>query len=242
MIKKALVAGVLITTSALAGSARAVGLNNNDASGKGNQVQQQTQTANMGEGGKTQTQNNEQTQGGVVVPVVTGVQAQVQNPGGGSQTRNQEQAMEQVQEQPELAAGAQKKSGVANAVQAMLQIAERNDGIGKQIRTIAQDQNHNQEKLEASVRKAQSRNGLVKFFIGADYGEINDAKKILEQNRQQIQQLNEIKNQLVNQGESQNLAEQIKILEQMDLQKETELNAAQKGFSMLGWMFKWFSK
>jgi len=131
---------------------------------------------------------------------------------------------------------------VANAVQQMLQLADRNGGIGEQVRTIAQTQTQNQEKIEANLEKIQSRGGFTKFFIGPNYGEINSAKRALEQNREQIGQLNEIKNQLSNQGDQQILTEQIQALEQTNLQINNSLEESQKEFSLLGWMFRWFAR
>ena len=138
--------------------------------------------------------------------------------------------------------GNQGKSAVSNAVQEMLQMADRNGGIGEQIRTIAQTQTQNQEKLEASLQKVQNRSGFAKFFVGPNYGEINNAKKLLEQNQEQVRQLNQVINQLSNQADQQTLTEQVETLEQANSEIENSLEASQKGFSLFGWMFKAFSK
>lgn len=135
----------------------------------------------------------------------------------------------------------QKKNQVANAVQTMLQIAERNGGIGQQVRIIAQTQTQNQTKLDQNIEKIQSRSGFAKFFIGPNYGEIKDAQKTLEQNKEQIRQLNQIRTQLSNQGDQQQLTEQIRILEQANQEIETSLADAQKGFSLFGWLNKLLS-
>jgi biopolymer transport protein ExbB/TolQ len=129
---------------------------------------------------------------------------------------------------------------VSNAVQEMIQVAERSGGIGEQIRTIAQAQNQNQIKLEESIEKVQKRSNLVKFIAGPDYREISNAEKILEQNREQIQQINQIKMQLENSADQQVLTEQVQLLEVANLEIENVLNNSQKEFSLLGWMFKLF--
>jgi hypothetical protein len=135
----------------------------------------------------------------------------------------------------------QRRSQVANAVQTMLQVADRSGGIGQQVRVIAQSQNQNQIKLEQNIEKIQSRSDLAKFFIGPNYGEIKNAQKTLEQNREQIKQLNQIQTQLTNQGDQQQLMEQIKILEQANLEIENSLIESQKGFSLFGWLNKLIS-
>jgi DNA-binding ferritin-like protein len=239
MKNKILIVGALALILAFAGNAYAVGQNSNSGTGTGSQVQQQTQISNQGEDSQIQTQNNEQAQSGAVNQAGIGTQMQQQaqqelqdGTGTGNQTQNQGQEAIQVAEQ--------RRSQVANAVQEMLQVAERNGGIGQQVMMIAQNQN--QEKIELSLQKVQSRSGFAKFFIGPNYGEINNAKKLLEQNREQIKQLNQIATQLSSQGDQQILTQQIQTLEQANLQIDNSLGTAQKGFSLLGWVFRLFSK
>ncbi|MFA6919140.1 MAG: hypothetical protein WC244_03480 [Patescibacteria group bacterium] len=261
MKNKVFMAGVLAMTFAFAGNVYAVSQNSNSGAGTENQVEQQTQTANQGETNQIQTQNGEQVQAGTNAGTGAGTQIQQQTQqklqngtGAGDQIQDQNQVRNQgeasqlqnsqqqgTQEKNGTTTATQRRSQVANAVQEILQVAERNSGVGQQIRTIAQDQNQNQEKIEASLKKVQSRGGFAKFFIGANYGEINNTQKLLEQNREQIKQLNQIKNQLTNQGDVHILTQQIQTLEQADLQIENLLQNVQKGFSLLGWMFKMFS-
>jgi len=161
----------------------------------------------------------------------------------GMQNQQQKQGEDQqIQNNGKNGNLTQRRSQVANAVQEMLQVAERNGGIGEQIRTIAQNQNQNQEKIEDSLTKVQKRNTFTRFIVGPNYGEINNTQKILEQNRQHIEQLNQIKDQIIDQVDQQQLLEQIQALEQTNLEVESSLGEAQKGFSLLGWLFKAFSR
>ncbi len=248
MKNKILTAGILATIIIFANTAHAVGQNSNAGTGTGNQVKQQIQTSNQGEESQIQVQNNTQTQSGTANQAGTGAQTQNQNQqqtqsqGEENQIQNQEQEKTQTQTQTQSATAEQRRSRVANAVQQMLQISERNGGIGQQVKTIAQTQTQNQEKLEASLQKIQSRGKFAKFFIGPNYNEINSAQKVLEKNQEQIKQLNQIKTQLSNPDDAQTLTQQIQILEQVNLQIENSLQNAQKEFSLFGWMFKLFSK
>jgi len=247
MKNKILMASVLAITFTLAGNSYAVSQKGDTrVTGTGNQIQQQTQAANQGEANQIKTQNGEQLQSGTGSQPGTGNQVQnqnqVKNQGETNQIKTGEQSGKQNEGEPGSAVAEQRRSKVANAVQEMLRVAERNGGIGQQVRIIAQTQNQNQEKLEASLQKLQNRSGFVKFFIGPDYGEINNARGILEQNKEQIKQLNQIKNQLINQGDAQKLMQQIQTLEKVNLEVENSLEIAQKGFSLFGWMFRFFSK
>ena len=216
-------------------------------SANNNQVGQQTQNNNQGENSQTQIQNNEnqnnynneeQSQNGDGEEIQN--QNQINNQGKDNQIKNKEQEEVQAQNKTGMVNAQERRSQVANAVQEMLQVAERNQGIGEQVRTIAQAQNQNQEKIEESLVKIQNRNQLVRFIIGPNYSEINSAKKLLEQNQEQANQLNQIKNQLINQADQEVLMEQIQTLNQASLEIENSLNNSQKSFSLLGWMFKMF--
>ncbi|MFA6227644.1 MAG: hypothetical protein WC668_00430 [Patescibacteria group bacterium] len=249
MKNKSLIAVAVGMALLVASHAYAAGKDDN--AGAGSQPnQQQTETANQGENDQIETQNNEQAQSGDTAginaekPAQQQTQQQLQDGSeAGEQVKNQNQTQAEQSEEEDIPGSAlaqERRSQVANAVQELLQVAERNGGIGEQVRVIAQEQNQNQEKLEASLEKVQSRSGLAKFFIGPNYGEINNAQKLLEQNRERIQQLNQLEDQLANQGDQQLLAQQIQILEQAGSAVENSLGAAKKGFSLLGWAFRLF--
>lgn len=234
MKKQYLLIGLLLMFFVFGNSIYAVQVNNPQGQNQQQsqqQVQQSTQTVNQGEASQVQTQTN--------------------NPQTGEQ--NQQQSQQQVQQQEQqnlqnkskagigLENAEQRRSQVANAVQEMLQVAERNGGVGEQVRVIAQAQNQNQEKIENGLQKVQNRSGLIKFFAGPDYAEIDNIQRIMEQNRFQIQQLNKIKDQLVSQEDQQAIIEQVQLLEQANLMVENILDNSRKGFSLFGWLFRMFN-
>lgn len=203
------------------------------------QVQEQNQVMNQGEDAQIQTQEQNSVQ--------TQEQNQIKNQGEATQVKTQEKNVVKTQDgtankasksKSNSNSSEQRRSEVANAVQTMLQVADRDGGIGQQVRVIAQNQNQNQVKLEQNIEKIQSRGSFAKFFIGPNYGEIKDTQKTLEQNKEQIRQLNQVKNQLNNEGDQQQLTEQIRILEQANQEIETLLNDVQSGFSLFGWLNK----
>lgn len=227
-MKKTLLVAFLLGIFGLVVQTHAVSTNSNQGT-KAGQADVQTQSNQAGNAVQTQEQNK------------------VMNQGESNQIQTQEQNAVETQDgtkdktnkgKSDSNPSVQRRSQVANAVQAMLQVADRSGGIGQQVRIIAQNQNQNQTKLEQNVEKIESRGGLAKFFIGPNYGEIKDAKKTLDQNREQIRQLNQISTQLENEGDQQQLTEQIKILEQANQDIETLLASAQSGFSLFGWLNK----
>ncbi len=250
MKNKILSVGILALALFFAGTIYAVGQGNNATTTTVNQTQQQNQVENQGEADQIQTQEQEGVnEDGNENEAEDSVEAQNQQgleSGNGNQNQNQEQNQEQKNNEAKNNNGSsmseQRRSAVANAVQELLQVADRSGGIGKQVRVIAQEQNQNQEKLEANLQKIEERGTFMRFVFGPDYNEINSAQKLLEQNREQIQQLNQIKDQLSNQGDIQSLSQQIQTLEQTHSEIGTSLEGSQKGFSLFGWMFKLFSK
>jgi len=229
MIKKLSFIGVLALLLGLAPNALAVVASGQQGSGQqGNQAQVQTiaepVTATVQSQGEqqqvqTQVQAQTRTETGTVTETPKKTQATVQ-------TNNAEQT----------------RSEVANAVQTMLQVADRSGGIGEQVRVIAQNQNQNEEKLNSSLDKIQNRNKISRFLFGSDYQEIKEAKKVLQQNREQVEQLNQLKSQIANAGDAQTLTEQIRVLEQSNNQVENSLNESENNFSLFGWLVKLFVK
>lgn len=136
----------------------------------------------------------------------------------------------------------QRRSTVSNAVQEMIKVAERNGEVGQEIKTIAQTQTKNQEELEIGVHNIQSRSGFARFFVGPNYSEIRKSQTLLEQNKEQIQKLNQLRAQIIDQKDQQQIAEQVQLLGQATQQIENTLNEDQKGFSLFGWMFRLFVK
>lgn len=257
MRNKIFTVALLAIILAVGNSANAVSRNNDSGSVSGNQVGQQNQANNQGAADQTSTPNNGQVQTTAGIEIEAETQAQQQLRDGivtGSQVQNHNQVKNQEENNQiqtneqegansqDNAIAVQRRSQVSSAVQEMLQIAERNGGIGQQVKTIVETQTQKHEELEISLGKVQGRSNFIKFFIGPNYGEINNAQKLLAQSREQIEQLNQVRDQLASQGDTQVLAEQIQILEQANSQIADSLQNAQKGFSFLGWMFRLFSK
>lgn len=170
-----------------------------------------------------------------------------ENVGDGVQERARNQGEEPMlqnerQENAMAGNGEMIRSNVANAVQEMLQIAERNGGIGEQVRVIAQEQNMNHEQLGLGLQKIQSRSAFSKFLIGPNYGEINKAKGLIEKNRDRIQELTQLREQMIESEDAGTLEEQVSVLQQANMDIEEALMPLEKGFSLFGWMVRLFAR
>lgn len=163
----------------------------------------------------------------------------------GNQIKAQVQARAQAVGQGINQAGdtaTQRRSRIANAAQQMLQVAERNQGIGQRIRVMAQAQNQDQEQIETKMKEVKNRGRLRKFFFGPDYKGLNSVKDRLANHEERIAELKEMASQITNEGDAQILEEQIAAMEQVKAELEEEVGDQSKGFSLFGWLMKRFAK
>jgi len=165
--------------------------------------------------------------------------------GNGAQIQNQNQEENQI----ELEKSTEKKSErsinrrnqIANAMQEMEKIAANNGETGAQLKVMAQNQNNDQDSIENSLEKAQDRNSVIKFLIGPNYGKLNEVEEKIQEQENRIQQMQQLANQLENEGDAQKVMEQIKVMNEVKAELEQELEVERRGFSLFGWLFKWIS-
>lgn len=143
-------------------------------------------------------------------------------------------------EDVESSMGEQRRSQVANAVHQMLQVADRVGGIGEQVRVIAQSQQQNHEEVEAKLERIKERSGFAKFFIGPKYDEIEKAKDLLEQDKDKIKDLEDLKSVLTNEEDKAKITEQVEVIKKAMTEVENIIGEEQKGFSLFGWLAKVF--
>ena len=136
--------------------------------------------------------------------------------------------------------GEQRRSQVANAVQEMLQIADRNGGIGEQVRIIAQSQKQNHEVVEEEIEKIKNRSNFAKFFIGPKYDKIEKAKELLKLDKEKISELEELKASITNVADNAKITEQIEITKKAMTEVENIVGEEKGGFSLFGWLSKIF--
>lgn len=180
-------------------------------------------------------------------------QTQENNPGTGTITQEQEREREQeeLQLQEKLQESkpqyspknedAQKRVGsVGSALENLTRLANRveNAGVANQLYEIVQVQVSAEDRVNQAIDRAERRSAVVKFFLGPDYKSLKDVKGELEQNRLRIQEFNQIRAQISNQGDQTELANQIAVLEEQNTALQNQLNDLVSGFSLLGWLFR----
>jgi hypothetical protein len=136
----------------------------------------------------------------------------------------------------------QRRSAVSNSVREMLMVAERNGGIGEQVRVIAQNQKEEHEEIEAAMAKVKSRGSLRKFFFGADNKSIEVVEEKLVNHTDKVEQLKNLALQASNNDDVLLLQNQIAEMENIGLELKQELEQENSSFSLFGWVKRMFRK
>lgn len=187
------------------------------------QNEAQNEAQNQGEIQQLQEQNQEQEGEPSLVATPTQAQTQAQNKG---QTNAQ-----------------QHRSTVANFVQELLQVAERQEGgIGEQVRVVAQQQNQSAITTIQAMEKVQTRNKIRIFLFGSDYKNLGALRSEVVHTRNRIEQLNRIMADIENEGDRTEFQNQIQTLEQEQLRIENFIKTEEGKFSLFGWLIKLFNR
>lgn len=146
-----------------------------------------------------------------------------------------------LQEQNQNSKSLERRSEVANAVQAMLKVSNRNEGIGEQIREIAQNQNQIQNNIENSLEKLQNRNKFLRFLVGPNYKELKEIERNVENQKEKIEGLNNLKD-LISEEDKELIEENLTEIKTVIDDVEKEIIVNKKVFSLFGWFTKIFLK
>jgi len=119
------------------------------------------------------------------------------------------------------------------------------DGLGEEVRTrlgtLAQAHLQTQLQIQQEVNKLNSRSRATRLFAGTNLEAVKNLKAQLEQNRVRVQQLNELKNQLANEGELTMLQETIQAINLENTALQERITAEDQQKSLFGWLFRLFA-
>jgi len=166
--------------------------------------------------------------------------AQEQNQTANKGENSQLQA--QNEEQNQEINGEQYRGTVSDSVQNLLQVADRQGGIGEKVRLIAQQQNQSADTTIQAMEKVQKRNTVKTFLIGTDYKNIGALRSEMVQTRNRLEQLNKLMESVQSEEDKTELQNQIQTLEQEQVKIESFVNDNENKFSLFGWFVKLFNK
>lgn len=85
--------------------------------------------------------------------------------------------------------GAEMRSDVAEAVQNILRVGNKNGGIGEQVRVIARELASSTDRIREAKEKVEDRSGFVTFLAGTDYKSLGAIRSELAKNDARLGQL-----------------------------------------------------
>lgn len=132
------------------------------------------------------------------------------------------------------------RSTVATFVQSLLAVADREGGIGEQVKVIAQQQNDAKDKTADEITAVESRSKIKTFFLGSDYKNLGDLRSQMVQTRNQIEQLKRLADKAENEADKTELQNQIQTLEQEQTNINNFITSNESKFSLFGWAVKLF--
>jgi hypothetical protein len=130
------------------------------------------------------------------------------------------------------------RSTVAVQVQALLNAANRDGGIGAEVREIAHALASSTERLEEKKDRVENRPGWMIFFVGADYKNIGKVRSELQTTNKEIDRLKTARDRATDATAKAELDVQINALMALSASTEAFLEAHEDNFSVFGWFFK----
>lgn len=134
--------------------------------------------------------------------------------------------------------GESHRSAVATFVQNLLKVADRDPGIGEQVRVVAQAQNDSAKKAVDAMKKVEGRGGFKTFFIGSDYKNIGIVRSEMVTTLNQIEQLKKLAGEAYANADKASIEAQIVALEAEQAKLESFLKSKESKFSLFGWLFR----
>ncbi|MDP4007817.1 MAG: hypothetical protein Q8P68_01365 [Candidatus Peregrinibacteria bacterium] len=132
------------------------------------------------------------------------------------------------------------RSAVASFVQSLLAVADREGGIGAQVKVVAQQQKDSQEAVAGEINAVENRSPLKTFFLGTDYKNVGALRSEMVKTRNDIAQLTRLAAKAENPEDKTALETQIQSLEQEAKKIDTFITDNESQFSLFGWAVKLF--
>ena len=134
------------------------------------------------------------------------------------------------------------RSAVATFVHSLLDVANREGGIGAQVRVIAREQNDSATTSSEAITKINNRGVLQTIFFGDDYESLGVLRSEIATTTNNISRLNNLLDKTTSDTDKAALLAQIKVLEDSQAKLDTFVKAHGNSFSFFGWFTKMFSK
>lgn len=133
------------------------------------------------------------------------------------------------------------RSEVAARVRALLDVADRDGGIGQDVRDIAHTYASSSERAAEARASVERRPGWLTFIIGSDYGNLGKLRSEIATTQNDIGRLTNARERTTDTSVKAALQTQIDALRAQASTTEKFVEDNENVFSIFGWFFKLFS-
>ena len=155
-------------------------------------------------------------------------------------SKDEEKEQEERKEKNNNDAGEEHRSRVANVVQELIRIADRDGGIGEEVRVVAQEEREVGEKVKEGVEAVEERGGFKTFFVGSDYKNLGALRSEMVTTSNHLDILNNALGEAEDESVKADLEAQIAELANIKAEVETFIEEMEGKFSLFGWLVKAF--
>lgn len=134
------------------------------------------------------------------------------------------------------------RSAVATFVQSLLQTADRDGGIGVQVRAVAQSQRGSASTTAEAMTKVENRSKLASFLFGPDWKNIGVLRSTIARDTADLRSLEVAQKSTTNASVRVDLKSEIDTLKAEQQKIQDFVAAHEKSFSLFGWFTKLFVK
>lgn len=134
------------------------------------------------------------------------------------------------------------KSAVALFVQSLLRVADRDGGIGAEVRAVAQSQNDSASTTAEALAKVEKRSSLKSFLFGTDWKNIGTLRSEIAKGESDAQRLQTAIDQATDASVKADLQAQLVVMQAAQAKVKAFVDAHARSFSLFGWVTKIFVK
>ncbi|MEK7156543.1 MAG: hypothetical protein AAB790_01925 [Patescibacteria group bacterium] len=138
--------------------------------------------------------------------------------------------------------GEKHRSAVADVVLSLRALADRDGGIGDEVREVAREQASSSEHIAEAMAKVEARGALMTFLFGADFKNIGELRSELATTQNHIRQLTEARSGAVSADVKAGIDAQITALQKANADASAFVQAHEETFSIFGWFARLFGR
>ena len=154
------------------------------------------------------------------------------------QERQQEMTREMTSMEGEEKVIYQRQNRVRLAVHALLAMEDLAGEVGPRISQVAREFDSSVQATIRAEEKIQTRSALARFFAGGDSEAAEDIESKVTQNRERIQELQQLREECTNSEVRAMMQEQIQNMQNEQTRLNNLAKAEQKSKGLLGWLWK----